>query len=349
MAERHPERSEGSRLVRLLVTIGDPAGIGPEVVLRALAHPLSFPPSVHVTVIGDLALLRSLARRLRLRVPWPRHEWVDLPNAGSVRPGKVQAAAGRAARAYIEEAVRRLRAGEADALVTGPVSKEAIVRAGIPWRGHTEYLERSFRRRATMMFVTGRFRVSLVTTHWPIRRVPGRITRVEVTRALAATRTALIRDFGIRRPRIGLAALNPHAGEGGVFGGEEKKILLPAVRASITSARTARSAHPEPFGKLRAGFVEGWRIEGPVPSDTLMQRAAAGRYDAVVALYHDQALIPVKILGWERAVNVTLGLPFVRTSPVHGTAFDLAGKGRADPSSMCAALDLAVRLARRRK
>jgi len=320
--------------------MGDPAGIGPEVVLRALAHRPSFPPSVRLTVIGDLSLLRSLGRRLRLRVPWSRHEWVDLGNAGSVRSGRVQAAAGRAAYAYIEEAVRRMRAGEADALVTGPVSKEAIVRAGIPWRGHTEHLERSFKCRATMMFVTGRFRVSLVTTHWPIRRVPGRITRAEVTRALAATRLALSRDFGVRRPRIGLAALNPHAGEGGVFGSEEKRILLPAVRASTGSARTVRrrSAHPE--------LVEGWRIEGPLPVDSLMQKAAAGRYDAVVALYHDQALIPVKLLCWERAVNVTLGLPFVRTSPVHGTAFDLAGRGRADPSSMRAALALALHLAK---
>jgi len=305
MAERHPERSEGSRL---LVTLGDPAGIGPEVVLKSLSSLRR-----RVTVIGDLSLLKTLARRLRLKVPWDRHDWVDLRHAGS----------GRAAYAYLEEAVRRLRRGQADALITGPVSKEAIARAGIRWRGHTEYLAGAFRCRTTMMFVTGRFRVSLVTTHWSIREVPRRINQKEVTRVLEATRRALVSDFGIRHPRIGLAALNPHGGEGGMFGGEEKKILLPAVRR-----------------------VPG--VTGPLPVDSLIQAAAQGEYDAVVALYHDQALIPVKLIGWERAVNVTLGLPFVRTSPVHGTAFDLAGKGRADPSSMRAAIDLAIQLSKRR-
>jgi 4-hydroxythreonine-4-phosphate dehydrogenase len=216
-----------------------------------------------------------------------------------------------------------LKRGEAEALVTGPVSKEAIAGAGIRWRGHTEYLAEQFHRHTTMMFVTGRFRASLVTTHWAIREVPGRLRRSEVERVLKATRDALIRDFRVRRPRLGLAALNPHGGEGGMFGAEEKRVLRPAARA-----------------------VRG--VTGPLPSDSLMQAAARGEYDAVVALYHDQALIPVKLLGWERAVNVTLGLPFVRTSPVHGTAFDLAGRGKADPSSMRAALELAIQLAHRR-
>ena len=280
-------------MTRLLITLGDPAGIGPEVIRLALARP---PAGARIRIIGDLF------------------------SAGRpVRPG---IRSGRAAYACLEEAVRLLRAGEADALVTGPVSKEAIARAGIRWRGHTEYLAEKFRCRTTMMFVTGRFRVSLVTTHWAIREIPRRIRQKEVTRVLQATRQALVRDFGIRRPRIGLAALNPHGGEGGMFGGEEKKILLPAARR-----------------------VPG--VTGPLPSDSLMQAAARGEYDAVVALYHDQALIPVKLIGWERAVNVTLGLPFVRTSPVHGTAFDIAGKGRADPSSMRAAIDLAIQLSRR--
>ena len=308
-------------MIRILLALGDPAGIGPEVLLKSLAR---VPSSARLRIIGDLSFLRVFARRLRLRVPWSRCEWTDLSNAGSVRPGRPSKAGGRAAYAYLAEAVRILKRGEAEALVTGPVSKEAIAGAGLRWRGHTEYLAEQFRCKTTMMFVTGRFRASLVTTHWAIREVPGRLRRAEVARVLEATRRALIRDFGIRRPRVGLAALNPHGGEGGMFGGEEKKILLPAARS-----------------------VPG--VTGPLPSDSLMQAAAQGKYDAVVALYHDQALIPVKLLGWEQAVNVTLGLPFVRTSPVHGTAFNIAGRGMADPSSMRAAIQLAIQLASRRR
>lgn len=304
--------------------------MGPEVLLASLCR---IPPRIRTTVIGDLDWMKSLSRKLRVAVPWDRIGWVQ---AGAVpaglRRGRVQAAAGRAAHACLTEAVRRLRAGEADALVTAPVSKEAIVRAGIPWVGHTEFLARAFRRRVTMMLVTGRFRASLVTTHLSIRRLPGALRRAEVSAALRRTRESLASDFGIRRPRIGLAALNPHGGEGGLFGGEERALLRPAARS---------------FGRGRGGR-SGGSVEGPLPVDWLMLAAARGRYDAVVALYHDQALIPVRLLGWERAVNVTLGLPFVRTSPVHGTAFDLAGTGRADPRSMQAAIELAVRLAEKR-
>jgi len=303
--------------------MGDPAGIGPEILLASLKRP---PSSVSVSIIGDLAWLKSLSRRLRVSLPWAAYRWIDLPNvpAGLAR-GKVQAAAGRAARDYLREAVRRIKLGEADALVTAPVSKEAIVRAGIPWIGHTEFLAESFRCRTVMMFITNRFRVSLVTTHLSLRRLPNTITVDRVKRVIKTTREAMIRDFGIRRPRIALAALNPHGGENGLFGQEEKRILLPAVRAFKGT------------------------IAGPLPVDSLMEQAHRGFYDAVVALYHDQALIPVKLIGWADAVNVTLGLPFVRTSPVHGTAFDLAGTGRADPHSMRAAIELAIRLSRRRK
>lgn len=315
-------------MTRLILTMGDPAGIGPEVLLRSLS-PL--PSAAEISVIGDRARLFSLARRLHLRIP-SRIRWVDVPLSARVVPGRVQPAAGRAAYAYLEEAVRRLRAGEADALVTAPVSKEAIVRAGISWRGHTEYLAARFKAKTTMMFVSGRFRASLVTTHWAIRDLPARLKKSEVVHVLRQTRQALIRDFKIRRPRIGLSALNPHGGEGGLFGAEEKRILRPAVRAVRASTGSART---------------GW-IEGPFPADVLIQAAAAGRYDAVVCVYHDQALIPLKLIGWERAVNVTLGLPFVRTSPVHGTAFDIAGRGQADPSSMRAAVELALRLDRQR-
>lgn len=316
--------------------MGDPAGVGPEVLLKALAfiRPELLEGRTSVAVVGDLAWLKRLSRRLGIAVPWRHVKWVDCGAVpAALRPGRAQTAGGRVAHACLVEAVRLLRAGEADALVTAPVSKEAVVRAGIPWVGHTEFLARAFRRPVTMMLVTGRFRAALVTTHLSVRRLPAALRRAEVTAALRRTREALTRDFGIRRPRIGLAALNPHGGEGGLFGGEEKRILRPAARS---------------FARAMGGS-SGGSVEGPLPVDWLMLAAAQGRYDAVVALYHDQALIPVRMLGWERAVNVTLGLPFVRTSPVHGTAFDLAGKGKADPRSMQAAIRLAVELARKRE
>ena len=309
-------------MIRLLITMGDPTGIGPEVLLANLTR--SYPASI--SVIGDLEWLRSLQRRFKFPVAWNRFRWVDVRNVPPhLTRGRVQPEAGKAAHAYLKEAIRLLREGQADALVTAPVSKEAIVKAGIRWVGHTEFLGRAFGRSCVMMFVTKRFRVSLVTTHVGIRELPGKIRTAQVIRVIRQTQETLKRDFGIPRPKIGLAALNPHGGEGGLFGWEEKRILKPAVRAV------------------------GGQVEGPLPSDSLMQAASRGVYDAVVALYHDQALIPVKLLGWEEAVNVTLGLPFVRTSPVHGTAFDLAGKGRANPASMQAAIKLAIQLAQRRK
>ncbi len=311
-------------MTRLLVTMGDPAGIGPEVLLRALSRWRN--RAAQLSIVGDLQWLKQRAGRHRISVPWARFRWVDLGDLCSgVRPGKVQAGAGRAAYACLEEAVRILRRGEAEGLVTAPVSKEAIVRAGISWRGHTEHLGKRFRCRPVMMLTTGRLRVALVTTHLALRDVPRALTRAAVAQVIRMTHRALAAEFGIRRPRLALAALNPHCGEGGLFGEEEKRILLPALR----------SADGE--------------VAGPLPADSVMAAAARGRFDAVVALYHDQALIPIKMLGWDQAVNVTLGLPFVRTSPVHGTAFDLAARGEADPRSMEAALHLAVRLVRKRR
>jgi 4-hydroxythreonine-4-phosphate dehydrogenase len=337
-------------MIRLLVTMGDPSGIGPEVLLKSLSRLLSlrlpkfrFVSQIEtnrggendlplsLSVIGDRPYLEALARRLRLKVRWDRFSWIEGdPVPVGLRPGKVQASAGKAAYRYLLEAVRRIKKGEADALVTAPVSKEAITQAGIRWIGHTEFLGDSFGCRPVMMFVTNRFRVSLVTTHLSVRELPKRITRSGVLQTLRLTWESLMRDFGTGRPRIGLAALNPHAGEGGLFGREEKQILLPVVRQLNRSSDSA-------------GVVEG-----PLSADSLIQAASQGRYDAIVALYHDQALIPVKLIGWQEAVNVTLGLPFVRTSPVHGTAFDLAGKGKADPRSMTAALRLAIQLTHRR-
>lgn len=302
--------------------MGDPAGVGPEVLLASLAHLRS---RAAISIIGDLSWLRFIARRLSLSIPWGRYHWIDLANVPShLRLGKMRPAGGKVAHEALLKAVLLLKEGEAECLVTAPVSKEAIAKTGIPWVGHTEFLGNAFRSKTVMMFISKRLRVSLATTHLALRDLPAALNRAAVVRTLKLTRESLIRDFGIRQPKIGLAALNPHAGEGGLFGEEEKKILIPAAQ----------------------GFRG--RVVGPLPADVLMRDAVAGRYDAVVALYHDQALIPVKLVGWEEAVNVTLGLGFIRTSPVHGTAFDIAGKGRADYRSMLSAIRLAIQLARRR-
>jgi len=309
--------------------MGDPAGIGPEVLIKSLVHlrHWSALKRLAVTVVGDLNHLRQLANRLGLSVPWDRFQWHDLGNLSrGIRPGQIQVKAAKAAWACLEEAVRQLQAGHAHGLVTAPVSKEAMVRAGLPWVGHTEYLACRFHSQTAMLLVTGRVRIALVTTHLPLRQVARRLTADRITFVLKATHRALIEWFGILQPRLALAALNPHAGEGGMIGDEEKGVLLKALRL-------ARSAH--------------LMVSGPLPSDTAMLALSRGAFDAVVALYHDQALIPMKLLGWQKAVNLTLGLPFVRTSPVHGTAFDLAGRGEANPSSMMAALRLAEELLRR--
>lgn len=303
--------------------MGDPTGVGPEVLLKVLSS-ISTPSSI--SVVGDLGWLKVLSRRLKLSIPWKRFHWIDRANLPpSLRLGMIQPEAGRAAYEYLSQAAELLKRKEADCLVTCPVSKEAIVRAGIPWVGHTEYLGKRFSSRPVMMFVTGKFRVSLATTHVSLKDLPSVITRERLIRTIELTREALLSDFGVFKPRIGLAALNPHAGEGGLFGQEESKLLRPVVDSL------------------------GDSVDGPLPADSLIREAALGRYDAVIALYHDQALIPVKLMGWEEAVNVTLGLPFIRTSPVHGTAFEIAGKGKADPRSLKTAIQLGLQLTRHRQ
>lgn len=311
-----------------------------------------------MTLIGDAAWLRRTARRHRAAWPWtvvrrptggrraPAYQMWDVVRVpASVRLGRAQAAAGRAALEALECAITLVQIGQADALVTAPVSKEAISLSQDPanevWRGHTEHLaEACGVERPVMMFVAGPLCVSLVTTHQPLAGAIRALTPGRVEHVIRQTVDALRIDWGLARPRVGVAALNPHAGEGGLFGREEARWLGPLVR------RLAR-----PLSGAAA-------ISGPHPADTLFAQHVKGRYDAVVALFHDQALIPVKLVAWEQAVNVTLGLPFVRTSPAHGTAFDLATKWagdgtiprplQPDSQSMRAAMDLAVTLARHR-
>ncbi len=304
--------------------MGDPAGIGPEIVLRALASPQLPVAPADLRVYGWRAALDERARRFGLSpLAGLGVECVDVDPGGAVALGVVSAAAGRAAAEAVLAAVRDARAGRVAGLVTAPLNKESLAAAGYPWPGHTELLaEASGVTDVAMMFVGGGLRVALLTIHRSLRSVPEAVTFDEVTRVVRLVARELPR-FAAARARIGLCGLNPHAGENGLFGDEEQCVLAPAAAA------------------LRA---EGLDVAGPLPADSLFVRAAQGEFDAVVAGYHDQGLIPVKLAAFGHAVNVTLGLPFVRTSVDHGTGFDIVAQGRADASSLLEALRVAVQL-----
>jgi 4-hydroxythreonine-4-phosphate dehydrogenase len=309
--------------VRLAVTVGDPAGIGPEVVLRALAS--ADRPDVPVVVYGSMASLLDRAQRFGLQSPQDMGaRVVDIPADGPVALGEAGAVGGRAAAAAVLRAVEDAKAGRVDALVTAPLNKESLHAAGHPWPGHTEMLAAAAGTPdVAMMFVGGALRVALVTIHRSLRSVPDAVTGAEVERVTRLVHREMPR-FGSDHPRIAVCGLNPHAGENGLFGHEERDVIAPAVAA------------------LRS---EGIDASGPFPADSLFLRAARGEFDAVVAGYHDQGLIPVKLLAFGHAVNVTLGLPFVRTSVDHGTGFDIVLKGTADGRSLVEAMKLAARLA----
>ena len=292
---------------RLAVTLGDPRGIGPEVVARALSLGSL---EADVVLVGPDDQLAGIPARSRLGVG----EWG--PGKGEVEAGKVAARA-------IERAVGLARGGEVDAIVTGPVHKQALHRAGYRYPGVTEFLAHLVGgAEVAMMLATPTLRVVLVTTHIPLREVLPQVTTDRVVRVGRLTADALRAWWRIATPRLAICALNPHAGEGGLFGDEDERILKPAA---------------EQLGAV-----------GPLSADTVFVRAMRGEFDAVLTPYHDVGMTAVKVSGFGRGVNVTLGLPFPRTSPDHGTAFDIAGKGVADPSSMRAALELAVQLAGRK-
>jgi 4-hydroxythreonine-4-phosphate dehydrogenase len=317
----------------LAFTMGDPAGIGPELCLKLLARDDLEP---RPPVIGDAAWLAQSARRLGLGLNVRRLSTIEEsePGAGTCEVlqvgavpadlplGLAQAAAGDAAYAYVCAGIDLCLAGRLKGLVTAPIHKEALHAAGVPFPGHTEILEHRAKAATAMLLATPALRVVLVTIHEALKNA---IARIDIEAELKAIRFAAVgaRAFGIARPRIAVAAINPHAGEGGLFGDEEARIIAPAVAK-------ARSL--------------GLDVSGPWPGDSVFLRAREGRFDIVVAQYHDQGLIPIKYLGLAEGVNITLGLPFVRTSPDHGTAFDIAGLGIADPSSLQAALTCAARL-----
>ena len=301
---------------RLAVTLGDPRGIGPEITRRALESPLA----AEIIAIGAEDQVAAIPASRRVVVG----TWGEGPGEeGPAGPGPSRAVrAGRIAGAAIETAARLVLAGEADAIVTAPAQKHALNLAGFRWPGHTEWLAHlAGDVDVAMMLAADRLRVVLVTTHVPLRAVPDLLTTERIIRTGEVTRAALGRWWGIASPRIAVCALNPHAGESGLFGDEEERIIRPAVEALGAS--------------------------GPWPADTVFVRAMRGEFDAVLAPYHDVGMTAIKVAAFGHGVNVTLGLPFPRTSPDHGTAFDIAGTGRADPASMRQALELAVELAGR--
>ena len=344
----------------IAITMGDPAGIGPEVALRAIASP-AVRRCASPLLVGDLGVFRETAKRLRLPLEFAVRAGrashlraaptSAAPGGGrrSAQPGArrralatpvevtstLATAARRAAHptppggdaAYraILAAVDLVQAGLAAAMVTAPINKANLNAAGHDVPGHTELLAWLTHSRAVrMMMAAPDLRVVLATTHVAIAKLPSLLTRALVLDTILTAEAALRRHFGLRRPHIAVCGLNPHAGEGGLFGSEDERVIRPAVAAAR---------------RRRIDAV------GPLPADTVFAQARRGTYDAVVCMYHDQGLAPFKLIHFEDGVNVTLGLPFVRTSPDHGTAFDIAGKGRADPSSMIAAVILAAALA----
>jgi 4-hydroxythreonine-4-phosphate dehydrogenase len=309
----------------LAVTLGDPAGIGPEIVAAALAA-LSAPLLRRIRVCGDAQVLERAARAMCVAMP-------DVVIAGAapaapVEPGRPDDATGALQVRWLEDAVTQVRHGDVAGIVTAPISKTWARRAGFPFPGHTEMLaERLGAAEVAMMFAGPRLRVALATVHVPLAAVSAAL---EVGRIVAVARLldeSLRRDFAVAAPRVGIVGLNPHAGEGGMLGRDEIEVIGPAVEAARAAGIDAR---------------------GPLVPDVAFRDAADGRHDGLVAMYHDQALIPVKVLDFESAVNVTLGLPCVRTSPDHGTAYDIAGQGKARHASFAAALSLAFEMVSRR-
>ena len=330
------------------ITMGDPAGVGPEITAKALAQ-AGVASSCKPLVIGDRSVMAATLGLLRSplelhAVPSPAGcrfepgtiECLDLGNVDAARlpKGRVSAEAGRAAYAYIETAVKLCQSGEIDGLVTAPINKEALAAAGVEHSGHTEILARLSGTTDFAMLLMGKeLRVIHVTTHVALRRVPDLVTRERVLKVIRLAQQAM-NGLGQSRPKIAVCGLNPHAGEDGLFGDEESTAIIPAVEAARR---------------------EDLDVFGPLPADTLFSRARGGEFDIVVAMYHDQGHVPVKTVGFTydeaagtwtglSGVNVTVGLPFLRVSVDHGTAFDRAWRGIANPESMVEALDVAVRM-----
>jgi 4-hydroxythreonine-4-phosphate dehydrogenase len=326
----------------IVITMGDPAGIGPEIIAKVIDSGEIF-PICRPVVIGDAGVMKKVIEEMRFSVTVrsvasvtqaePAKGKLDVLDLGLVNMaahkwGSPDAVSGKAVVEYIKKAVESALKNEADAVVTAPISKAMMNAAGYHYAGHTELLaDLTNSREYGMLFIGGGLRVILATIHVALKDVAGQITTANVLKTLRLAHSAML-SLGIDKPRIGVAALNPHAGEGRLFGNEEWDEILPAVMQ-------ARG--------------EGIHATDPLPADTLFYKACNNYYDVVVAMYHDQGLAPLKMLAFGNAVNVTVGLPIVRTSVDHGTAFDIAGRGCADPASLQEAVKLAVRIAEHRK
>ena len=321
------------------ITMGDPGGIGPEIIVKALADPMIRRQAKFI-IFGMNEQLTYAADMVEVEPFWMRHQHEKISRnyprnvvvadyddysvpAWVHTPGKT---AGEASLRFCLDAIAAAREGIIDALVTAPISKVSWEKADSLWPGHTEMLADQCKSpRKVMMFVAGPLKIALATIHEALFDVRNMFTIGRVFEPIDLLDEALKEYFGITRPRIGVAGLNPHAGEDGQFGDEEKRIIEPAIMLAQENGVDCR---------------------GPFPADTLFLRAVEGEFDGVVAMYHDQGLIPVKLLSFNEAVNVTIGIPIIRTSPSHGTAFDIAGKGIADPSSLKAAIKLAIHMAK---
>jgi 4-hydroxythreonine-4-phosphate dehydrogenase len=314
-----------SKRPKRALTLGDPAGIGPELVVR-VCHDPEIREQADIVLVGRNSILAAGAGAAGL--PVPAEPMLECGPEGTVLPGQPSPLSGALAGAFIQEAARLCLQGEVSAMTTAPISKEHLNLAGFRYGGHTEMLAQlAGGARPVMMLAGSVLKVSLLSTHVPLEQAARFISRENVQYTCHLTWQWLRRYWGYENPRLALAAFNPHAGENGLLGQEEKQILTPAV-------------------EFLAG--QGLNIQGPISADSLFWRAVSGKeFDAIICMYHDQGLIPFKMLHFKDGVNVSLGLPFIRTSPDHGTAFALAGQGRADSSSLKEALLLAARMAGR--
>jgi 4-hydroxythreonine-4-phosphate dehydrogenase len=322
---------------KIAITMGDPAGVGSEIIIKALSQ-----AGIHgycrPIIVGDrtpleeaIALLKLPAQLRIIKSPeesQPFHkgstiELIDMEIIKKIRKGKPTASGGKASVQYIQKAVELALDKHVDGIVTAPISKEAIHKAGFPWPGHTEMIsDLTHTKDYAMMFVGGPLRIILVTIHTALKKVPSLITKERILKTLRLAKKAC-EMLGMKAPKIAVAGLNPHAGEAGLFGDEEIMEISPAVKEALE---------------------EGISVSGPFPPDVIFHKAYRGEFDLIVCMYHDQGLIPLKMVAFDRGVNITVGLPIIRTSPDHGTAYDIAWKGIANPSSMIEAIKFAAKL-----
>jgi 4-hydroxythreonine-4-phosphate dehydrogenase len=326
------------------ITMGDPSGIGPEIIVKALSDPEIY-SFCRPVILGDPGVLSfylkdipDMSIKIKEIADVGKsegvHGLVDLVplsrlKSDSALPGNPTKEGGKAMAQYIIAAVEMAMEGKIFAMVTCPINKALMNKAGYNFEGHTQLIAHLTSSTDYVMMLAGeKLRVTLVTIHCALKEVPFKINKENILKTIRVTHKALKDDFGIENPRIAVAALNPHGGEGGLFGSEESKIILPAVNSANK---------------------QGYNVSGPLPADTLYSKAVSGEFDAVVNMYHDQGLIPLKLLHFSDAVNVTLGLPIIRTSVDHGTAYDIAGKGVADPNSLKAAIRMAAEMIKNRR